>query len=67
MQTFPRRALIFFLSLGMALAQAITGGIFGSVTDSSGGAIPQAEINLISITTGAQRTVPDRPFRGIRD
>ena len=58
MQTFPRRALIFFLSLGMASAQAVTGGIVGSVTDSSGGAMAQAEITLISITTGVQRTVP---------
>ena len=49
--------VVFFLGLGIALSQAITGAIFGSVTDSSGGAIPLAEIKLVSITTGAQRTV----------
>ena len=67
MQTFPRRAIVFLLALGNVWAQAVTGGIFGSVTDASGGVVPQAEIQLVSITTGAQRTVPDSPFRGIRD
>ena len=48
---------LFFLCLSFALAQAITGGIFGSVTDSSGAVIPRAEIKLVSVTTGAERTV----------
>ena len=48
---------VFFLGSGLAWAQAVTGGMFGSVTDSSGSVIQQAEIKLSSITTGAQRTV----------
>jgi hypothetical protein len=47
----------FFLGFGFAFAQAITGAIFGSVIDPSGGAILRVEINLVSTTTGAQRTV----------
>ena len=67
MQTHPRRAvllpsavaapILLFLCLGLVLAQATTGGMFGSVTDSSGGIISHAEIRLVSLTTGAQRTV----------
>ncbi len=41
---------------GIAWAQAVTGGMFGSVTDSSGAAIERADIKLISIKTGAERT-----------
>jgi hypothetical protein len=54
---FCRIAAAAILSLGLALAQAVTGGIFGSVTDSSGSAIVQAEITLVSETTGAERNV----------
>jgi hypothetical protein len=63
MQTFSRSVIcnsifaVLVIGGGYALAQAITGGIFGSVADSTGGVIPQAEIKLLSITTGAQRTV----------
>ena len=49
--------VVFFLGLGLAWAQATSGGMFGSVTDSSGSVIVQAEIKLSSVTTGAQRTV----------
>ncbi len=52
-----RALTLFFLGLGFALAQAVTGGMFGSVTDSSGSVVQQAEIKLVSITTGAQRLV----------
>ena len=48
---------VFVLGLGLAWAQAITGGMFGSVSDSSGSIIQQAEIKLSSVTTGAQRIV----------
>jgi hypothetical protein len=50
--------LILLVVAGLALAQAVTGGMFGSVTDSTGAAIPQVEITLVSVTTGAQRAVP---------
>src|ERR1700733_2249491 len=52
-----RALTLFFLCLGFALSQAVTGGMFGSVVDSSGGVIEQAAIKLVSITTGAERRV----------
>ena len=52
-----RMLAAFFLSLGLIWAQAVTGGIFGSVTDSSGSSVQQAGLKLTKISTGAQRTV----------
>jgi len=46
---------LFSLCTGFALAQAITGGMFGSVADSSGGPLPQVEIRLVNTATGAER------------
>ena len=58
MKTFLCLAVVVLLAPGLALAQPVTGGMFGSITDPSGGAVPQAEIRLLSVTTGARRTVP---------
>src|ERR1035438_7162792 len=52
-----RTLAVFFIGLGSAWAQAVSGGMFGSVSDSSGSVIQQAEIKLSSVTTGAQRIV----------
>jgi outer membrane receptor protein involved in Fe transport len=58
MPTTSVRALALFLAIaGVAFAQAVTGGMFGSITDSSGAVIPQVEVTLVSSTTGAQRVV----------
>src|ERR1700685_3609081 len=51
-----RTLTVFVAVMGIAWAQAVTGGMFGSVTDSSGAAIERADIKLVSITTGAERT-----------
>ncbi len=57
-QVKPVRILaVFFLGSGLIWAQAVTGGIFGSVTDSSGSIVQQAAIGLIKTSTGAKRTV----------
>jgi hypothetical protein len=39
-----------------ALAQTSTGTVLGVVSDQSGGAVPDAEVALVSTTTGARRT-----------
>jgi hypothetical protein len=47
------------LLLGMAieaLAQTSTGTVLGVVSDQSGGAVPGAEVALVSTTTGVRRT-----------
>lgn len=46
-----------FISLGVSLhAQEITGTISGTVTDSSGGVVPDANVVVMSLRTGATRT-----------
>ena len=45
---------VVFLALGLAWAQAVTGGMFGSVSDSSGSVIQQAEIKLYSVSTRSE-------------
>jgi len=40
--------------------------MFGSVTDSSGGAVAPAQIKLVSITTGSKRTAQTPTLRRIR-
>jgi hypothetical protein len=52
-----RSLAFFFLTQSMVWAQAVTGGMFGSVADSTGSVAQQAVITLTRIATGAQRTV----------
>ena len=57
------RVLSAGLVLGLALmpppraAQAVTGTILGTVRDSSGGALPGANVSLVNQETGFTRTV----------
>jgi outer membrane receptor protein involved in Fe transport len=49
--------VLLFVSLGATLrAQEITGTISGTVTDSSGGVVPDATVTVNSTRTGATRT-----------
>ena len=52
-------ALGVMLLLGFAVAlpaQEITGNISGTVTDTSGSAVPDAKVDLLSVLTGAERS-----------
>lgn len=59
--TFARRLLWVVCLLcvipGLAAAQAVTGTILGTVTDSSGGVVPGASVTLTNMATGVSRTV----------
>lgn len=61
MNNISRRALCAALSLilcaGLASAQVISGSIVGTVSDPSGAAIPEAEINVRNTGTEAEITV----------
>ena len=48
--------LVVFLS-SLLTAQTFRGGIQGTVTDSSGAAIPQAQVKIVSEGTGLERSV----------
>jgi len=48
---------LFLLALTLAWGQAVTGAISGSLTDSGGGVIQKADVELTSVTTGAKRVV----------
>ena len=51
-------ALCLLLLFGFAAAlpaQEITGNISGTVTDTSGAAVPDAKVDLSSASTGAER------------
>ncbi len=50
-------AAVFLAGLGLALAQAPTGTIAGTVTDESGAGVPDAQVRIASKATGAQRLV----------
>lgn len=49
-------AVLLGFSLSPAFAQKITGDISGTVTDSSGAALPNATVTAVCSTTGAKRT-----------
>lgn len=49
--------VLILASLPAAWPQAVSGSISGSVEDSSGGAIRQAQLRLVSVKTGAERTL----------
>jgi hypothetical protein len=44
------------LSVGLALAQTSTGGISGTVKDSSGAGVPQAKLTLTNLDTNGRRS-----------
>ena len=48
---------LLVLGAGLALAQAPTGGITGTITDESGGVIPTAKITVTNKDTGISRTL----------
>src|SRR5438067_1763231 len=50
-------ALALLLAPVPALSQALSGTIVGSVTDESGGAIPNASVTMTNTATGFTRTV----------
>src|SRR5690242_18874259 len=55
-----RPILVFFLlaiaSVSSAFAQAVSGSLLGTVTDSSGGAVPNAKVTITETQTGVSRT-----------
>jgi hypothetical protein len=55
----PVLLLLFFtiIALGSVKAQTITGSISGVITDSNGGVVPGATVNLVNDKTGGARTV----------
>lgn len=59
MNRFPAAALVLCLLLPVRLpAQTVSGSILGTVLDSSGNAIPNAQVKLISERTGEERVSP---------
>src|SRR5690349_8120495 len=48
--------LLFVLSVGYLMAQALTGTIVGTVTDPSGAAIPNVAITVVNGATNLTRT-----------
>src|SRR4051812_18088908 len=51
-----RALLLFVLSVGYLMAQALTGTIAGTVTDPSGAAIPNVAITVVNGATNLTRT-----------
>jgi carboxypeptidase family protein len=55
-----RPILVFFLlaiaSVSSAFSQAVSGSLLGTVTDSSGGAVPNAKVTITETQTGVSRT-----------
>jgi len=49
-------AILLFLS-GLLTAQTFRGGILGTVTDSTGAAVPQAQVKVLNEGTGQERTL----------
>ncbi|MCL5745985.1 MAG: Plug and carboxypeptidase regulatory-like domain-containing protein, partial [Acidobacteria bacterium] len=49
-------ALLLSVALAPALPQTVTGSISGSVRDASGSAVTGAQLKLVSVATGAERT-----------
>jgi protocatechuate 3,4-dioxygenase beta subunit len=50
-------SIILTISATVSLAQTTTGNLSGVVTDSNGAAVAGATVNVVSIETGAERTV----------
>jgi len=48
---------VFLLGLNAILAQSPTGSIGGTITDSTGGVLPNAPVTITNKATGALRTV----------
>src|ERR1700754_4859582 len=48
-------ALAFALSTGGALAQSVTGDVYGKVTDANGAVIPGARVTVRNVGTDAKR------------
>src|SRR4051812_7177778 len=46
---------VLVCGIGSAFAQTVTGSIFGTVVDVSGGSVPAASVTLINNETGEQR------------
>ena len=51
------RLIVVLLLTSLAAAQTFRGGIQGTVTDTSGAAIPQTEVKIANTATGLERTV----------
>src|ERR1700693_5990043 len=50
-----RAVIAFFAGAALAFGQAVTGSMVGSITDSSGGAVPNAKVTLTETNTGVSR------------
>src|ERR1700759_5309513 len=48
--------LLAILSAGFAWSQAVNATLLGTVTDSTGGSIPNAKVTITEVTTGVIRT-----------
>ena len=53
----PTIVLAVFVAMGVARAQAPTGTIAGTVTDSSGAPLPGAHVAIVNRQTGQTRTI----------
>src|SRR6266478_1688090 len=47
--------LLAALSAGLAFSQAVNGSLLGTVTDSSGGSVPNARVTITDVNTGVSR------------